>query len=360
MIHPILSNLRSLLWYAFAWGIAGVVFAWLLVETNLAGWAEALLFALPVMPLYGFMLTSAYYVCSSLPLPNRAVVQVVVVFGCASLLSAAAWLGLCLIWFNIIGDLHLTTANVQINQQLSIVLFVGASLLYLVSLFAHDVFIAFKNIRAAERQQAASQLLAQDAELQMLRSQINPHFLFNSLNSISALTSIDASAARSMAIELGSFYRKTLTISARQKISFAEEVELCKHFLAVEKIRFGEKLQTKLELEPASFRAQVPAMFMQPLIENAIKHGICNLSEGGVIHIKSVIENNWLHIAISNPIESEVSAAIGTAIGLKNFKARIHNLYQQKARVSWYKGHDHFYLDMIIPFEPVMDGSRNE
>src|SRR6187551_433505 len=334
MMHPILSNLRSLVWYVFAWG---------LVEADLAAWNSALLFSLPVMPLYGFMLTSAYYLCRSLPLSSRKAARVVAIFGSASLLTAAAWVGLCLLWNRMIGDLEIVNGNVHITQQLSIVLFVGASLLYLVSLLAHDVFIAFENIRVAERRQAASQLLARDAELQMLRSQINPHFLFNSLNSISALTSIDASAARSMAIELGSFYRKTLAISARQQISFAEELELCEHFLAIEKIRFGEKLQTKLELEPASFTAQVPAMFMQPLIENAIKHGICNLSEGGVVHIKSAIENNWLHIAISNPVDPESSFTIGTATGLKNFKARIHSLYQEKARVSWYKAHDNFY-----------------
>lgn len=360
MMHPILSNVRSLLCYVFAWGIAGIAAAWGLVEAQLAAWNSALLFALPAMILYGFMLTSGYYLCRSLPLSNRAAVRVVTLFGSASLLSAAVWLALCLVWNNMLGNLEITRDSVQISQQLSVVIFIGASLLYLVSLLAHDVFIAFENIRAAERRQAASQLLARDAELQMLRSQINPHFLFNSLNSISALTSIDASAARSMAIELGSFYRKTLAISARQQISFAEELELCEHFLAIEKIRFGEKLQTKLELEPTSLTAQVPAMFMQPLIENAIKHGICNLSEGGVVHIKSAIENNWLHIAISNPVDPESSTTIGTATGLKNFKARIHSLYQEKARISWYKAHDNFYLDMIIPFEPVVAGSRDE
>jgi LytS/YehU family sensor histidine kinase len=163
-----------------------------------------------------------------------------------------------------------------------------------------------------------------------------------------------------MAIELGSFYRKTLAISARKHIAFGEEVELCKHFLAIEKIRFGEKLQVDWAIDPATLTAQVPAMFMQPLIENAIKHGICNLSDGGVVQIKGAIENTWLHIAVSNPVDPESPGAIGTATGLKNFKARVHSLYQEKARISWYKAHNNFYLDMIIPFEPVMAGTRNE
>lgn len=359
-MHPILSQPRRLLWYVLAWIIPGVFLAWTLFDAHSVAWNSALLFALPSAHLYGFMLTSSYYVCRSLPIRQRTALRVAAVFGSASLLSSLLWIMLCVIWSSVIDEAAGHNGNVLLDRPLTILLFVAAMLLYLVSLLAHDVFIAFENIRSAERQQVASQLLARDAELQMLRSQINPHFLFNSLNSISALTSIDAAAARNMAIELGNFYRKTLAISARQQITFAEEVELCKYFLAIEKIRFGDKLQVDWAIDPATLTAQVPAMFMQPLLENAIKHGICNLRDGGVVQIKSVIENSWLHIAISNPLDPESPSAIGTATGLKNFKARIHSLYQERARISWYKAHNNFYLDMIIPFEPVMAGSRNE
>lgn len=359
-MHPILSQPRRLLWYVLAWIIPGVFLAWTLFDAHSVAWNSALLFALPATQLYGFILTSAYYVCRSLPFRQRTALRILMVFGSASLLASLVWAGLCVIWSNIVGEISIQTGSVLIDRQLTILLFVVAVLLYLLSLLANDVFIAFENIRIAERDQAASQVLARDAELQMLRSQINPHFLFNSLNSISALTSIDAAAARNMAIELGNFYRKTLAISARQQITFAEEVELCKYFLAIEKIRFGDKLQVDWAIDPATLTAQVPAMFMQPLLENAIKHGICNLRNGGVVQIKSVIETSWLHIAISNPLDPESPSAIGTATGLKNFKARIHSLYQERARISWYKAHNNFYLDMIIPFEPVMAGSRNE
>ncbi|WP_331350847.1 sensor histidine kinase [Cellvibrio sp. UBA7671] len=359
-MHPILSQPRRLLWYVLAWIVPGILLAWTLVAENSVAWSSALFFALPAVHFYGFILTSSYFVCRSLPIRQRTALRVVSVFGCASLLSSLLWILLCVFWSKIIGDATGYPDGVLIDRQLTSLLFVAALLLYLVSLLAHDVFIAFENIRSAERQQIASQLLARDAELQMLRSQINPHFLFNSLNSISALTSINAAAARDMAIELGTFYRKTLAISARQQINLGEEVELCKHFLKIEKIRFGQKLQVSWEIDPAALTAQVPAMFLQPLLENAIKHGICNLSDGGVVQIKSVIENSWLHIAISNPVDPESPSVIGTATGLKNFKARIHSLYQEKSRISWYKAHNNFYLDMIIPFEPVMAGSRND
>lgn len=359
-MHPILSQPRRLFWYVLVWTIPGVLLAWTLVAVHSVTWSGALFFALPAVHLYGFILTSSYYVCRSLPIRQRTALRVVAVFGCASLLSSLLWVILCVFWSQIIGDAVGHSGSALIDRQLIILLFVVALLLYLVSLLAHDVFIAFENIRSAERQQVASQLLARDAELQMLRSQINPHFLFNSLNSISALTSIDANAARDMAIELGGFYRKTLALSEKTQISLGEEVELCQYFLAIEKIRFGEKLHVSWAIDPATLIAQVPAMFMQPLIENAIKHGICNLSEGGVIQIKSALEDCWLHIAISNPVDPASPGTIGTATGLKNFKARIHTLYQERARISWYKAHNNFYLDIIIPFDPLTAGSRND
>lgn len=359
-MHPILSQVRTLFWYVFAWIILGIVLAWTLVEVYAAGWSSALLFALPAAQLFGFILTSTYYVCRFLPFRQRTGLRVLMVFGSASLMSSIVWVSLSLAWSNVIGEMEIHAAPLLIDRQFTILLFIIAILLYLVSLLANDVFIAFENIRSAERQQAANQLLARDAELQMLRSQINPHFLFNSLNSISALTSIDAAAARSMTIELGSFYRKTLAISARQQISLSEEVELCEHFVAIEKIRFGDKLQVNWTVESSASAAQVPAMFLQPLLENAIKHGICNLSDGGTIEIKIFTRDARLHIVIENPVAEELSTTKGTATGLKNVKARMLNLYQEHARVSWQETHNRFSVEIIIPFEPAIAGSANE
>lgn len=365
-MHPILSNVRTLLWYVFAWVILGIVLAWTLIEIYAVDWNSALVFALPAAQLFGFILTSTYYVCRSLPFRQRTGLRVLMVFGSASLMSSIVWVSLSVAWSNVIGEMGIHAAPVLIDRQFTILVFIIAILLYLVSLLANDVFIAFENIRSAERQQAANQLLARDAELQMLRSQINPHFLFNSLNSISALTAIDAAAARSMAIELGSFYRKTLAISARQQISLSEEIELCEHFVAIEKIRFGDKLQVHWTVESSASAAQVPAMFLQPLLENAIKHGICNLSDGGTlndggtIEIKIFTQGARLHIVIENPVAEELSTTKGTATGLKNVKARMLNLYQEHARVSWQEMHNRFSVEIIIPFEPAIAGSANE
>jgi two-component system, LytTR family, sensor histidine kinase AlgZ len=359
-MHPILSTLRSLVLYTATWFFISLLFAWALMATQSTNWIRALCFTTPLMQLYGFILTSGYYLCRSLPLSSRKISHITVVFCSASFISALAWLGICLLWNSFLNDIHLFPYSIDIGTTFSLIIFLIGMLLYLSSLLAYDVLIAFENIRDAERRELSSQLLARDAELQMLRNQINPHFLFNSLNSISALTSFDATAARSMTIELGSFYRKTLSLSTHQKIAFCEELELCEHYLAIEKIRFDEKLHINWSIEPESLAAQVPTLFLQPLLENAVKHGICNLQDGGTIDVKSFVLNERLHILISNPIGVDVQGEASTRIGLKNLEERINNIYPENARLRCKAEHDRFNVELIIPFEKKVAEAQDE
>ncbi len=352
-MHPILSQLRSLLWYLFTWVIGGIALAWILFLSTTASWSAALLFSIPALVAYGFICLSAYYVCRSYPLAGRKLQSMILVFGSASILSASAWTGLCLLFNSLSLYTEINWIGIAMTPQLITSLFCMASLVYLVSLLAHDLLIALDNIRDAELKKTAAQLFARDAELQVLRSQINPHFLFNSLNSISALTAIDPSGARAMVIALSDFFRKSVAITAHSQITLAQELELCEHYLAIEKNRFSDKLQTVLDIEPDSLNAKVPPMFLQPLVENAIKHGICNMLDGGTITIMTSLHETWLYVAISNPVETQASLVSGTATGLRNLKERFENLYGERARVSWQASQNNFRVEIIIPFECV-------
>jgi two-component system, LytTR family, sensor histidine kinase AlgZ len=348
---PLLSQLRTLLWYMFSLTIAGVMFAWILVATHSAQWRGALLFALPGFQLLGFIVASAYYVSRSLPFSQRKFLRVLITYCSSSLLSSLVWLTLCVFWNSLIKSVGVSWAGVDLSLLLLTLLLGVGSVFYLMSLLAHDVLFAFENIREGEHRQAATLLLARDAELHVLRSQINPHFLFNSLNSISALTSLDAAAARAMTIELGSFFRKTLAVSDRKYIALSEEINLCEHFLAIEKIRFGKKLQYNIEIDPVALAAKVPPMLLQPLIENSLKHGICNLIDGGMITMNIATHHTQLCISISNPVDHSSSDAQGTGTGLKNLKARTDNLYGEKAHIHWKTENDIFCVEIITPLE---------
>ncbi|MDO8178371.1 MAG: histidine kinase [Undibacterium sp.] len=348
-MSPVLSNVRQLLWYMLAWLLMGGVIAKLLVASKLAAWANALFFAIPVSITCGFMAASAYYVCRSLPFRQRRFFLACAVFGGTSLISGFFLLSLCQLW-NYLGlSIGESWAGITLSPNLSILILIAGSVFYLCSILAHDVLIAFDNVRTAERREADSQVLARDAELQVLRSQINPHFLFNSLNSISALTTIDAAGARSMTIELANFYRQTLALSEKKLVMLKDEISLCQNFLAIEKIRFGKKLQVTIDIDEAAMACLIPPMVLQPLVENAIKHGIRDLADGGTLLIKSLVRDHWLHISIQNPVDAQPSATSGNGTGLKNLQARFASIYGDKARVSYAKTADNFVVEMALP-----------
>ncbi|MFZ6645462.1 sensor histidine kinase [Undibacterium sp. TJN25] len=352
-MHPILTNPRKLLWYLAAWMLTGLFIALLLVTADLAQWGSALLFALPVAFLYSFVASSAYYVCRSLPMANRRFLFALAAFGGSSLLAGFAWLAICQGWNQLAQGLSTDYAPVPVAQHVAVMLFAAGCGFYLLSILGHDVLIAFDNVRLAERRAAESRVLARDAELQVLRTQINPHFLFNSLNSISALTTMDGPAARSMTIELAQFFRQTLALSEKQVIPLADEVALCRSFLAIEKIRFGKKLGSDIDIADDAQAALIPPMILQPLVENAIKHGIRDLVDGGTVSIRAFARDGWLHLAVSNPVDIEPSTAAGNGTGLRNLQQRFASIYGGRARASWALADGQFTVEMALPLTYV-------
>ena len=355
-MHPIFSDSRRILVYTSAWLLTGILTACLLVAADLTNWTYSLLFSLPLALLCGFLDASAYFVCRSLPVKQRNFSTAVLVFSCAALISGTCWLGLCLGWNKVLMLANEDWHGLHMTAHLSLLFFLAGFALYLLALLAFDVYIAFDSMRDAERREAASRLLARDAELQVLRSQIDPHFLFNSLNSISALTAIDASAARTMTIALADFFRQTLAIAEKEKIHLSDELQLCENFLAVEKIRFGKKLQAEFQISELARLALIPPMILQPLLENAIKHGIRNLPRGGLIKIDIVQREAWLHISVKNPvsantIEDKQYTQQGNGLGLSNLRQRFAALYGEQARVAWQQNENEFVLEMALPFE---------
>jgi len=354
-MHPILADARKLLWYVLAWLLAGVGIAALLRLTEQAEWAGALWFALPISLVWSFVALSSYYVCRSLPYAQRRWPVAFGLFGGASLLSALAWLGLGEAW-DCVGMLFgRGKPFVAMTSPGWVMYFAAGFALYLLSLLAHDVLVAFESVQAAARREAESRVLARDAELQMLRTQINPHFLFNSLNSISALTGFDPAAAREMTVDLAQFFRRTLALAERERITLGEEVVLCEHFLAIEKRRFGAKLGVQMRIGAQAADCLLPPMTLQPLLENAIKHGIRQVDGGGTIAVDALVRDGWLHIAVVNPVARDDVPASGHGVGLKNIRERLAVLYGPRARIAWQRNETQFAIEINLPAdkEPV-------
>ena len=349
---PITSSARRLLAYGVLWLTAGVALAAALVNAALAPWPAALVFAVPMAVCLGSVAASAYYVCRSVVLTQRSGWQTALVFGSASLLSGGLWVGLCWGWNTLGASLAADGVLVVMPHSLLGVLLLLGSALYLISLLIHDIWLAADQLRAAQAREAQSRLLARDAQLQVLRTQINPHFLFNSLNSISALTSQNAAAARAMTLELAAFFRQTLALAEKDRIALAQEITLCEHFLAVEQIRFGDRLQTHIEVSDAAAQVLIPPMLLQPCIENAVKHGVRHLPEGGCITLRAFVQGPWLYVTIDNPIDPDMPTDAGTGTGLVNIKQRLATVYGAQARMGWTQQAAHFSLEIVLPIQP--------
>ncbi|MEI8324321.1 MAG: histidine kinase [Betaproteobacteria bacterium] len=356
---PVTSHVRSLTAYLTAWLLVGAGMATFLVSTHHASGAAALAFSVPVCVVYGFVAASAYYVCRTLPLADRHGARTVMLFGAASLSSGILWTLLCHAW-NSLGyalalfadfDPGANNQLLEISPEMSLMLVLLGSAAYLISLLLHDGLMAADRLQRAQTREAESRVQARDAELQVLRAQINPHFLFNSLNSISALTSIDAAAARRMTLELAAFFRQTLALSERESISLADEVSLCGHFLAIEKIRFEDRLATRIEVSAAAAGVLIPPMLLQPCVENAVKHGIRNLADGGCISLRAWVRGHWLYVVIENPLDSDCPPGDGTGTGLNNIRRRLQTRYGDQARVSWSRVLDQFSVEIVIPID---------
>src|SRR5262249_38132087 len=149
------------------------------------------------------------------------------------------------------------------------------------------VLLAFEAAREAERREARQSLLAREAQLRALKSQGQPHFLFNCLNSISALASSDPARARGMCVPLAAFPPHSLAVGEKASIPVVEEMSLAKNYLEVERIRFGRKLSVEEEIDPSGKDCHVPPLLLQPLVENAVVHGISTLDEGGAVRLEA-------------------------------------------------------------------------
>jgi hypothetical protein len=193
-----------------------------------------------------------------------------------------------------------------------------------------------------------AQLLAQQAQLQMLRYQINPHFLFNSLNSIQALIYKNQELADKVLTELSDFLRYSLSYEFRTIISFQEELEIVKKYLNIEKIRFGDKIKTDLQISEEAKSFPVISFILQPVVENAFKHGIKTSLIPLMFEINAVVNKNMLTLKISNSGSWIKNKTKGT--GIENIKKRLKSAYGDKYKFEIQKNENSVMVNMDIPY----------
>jgi LytS/YehU family sensor histidine kinase len=194
--------------------------------------------------------------------------------------------------------------------------------------------LAAEQSRAAEARAAEARTLAREAELQALRLQIHPHFLFNSLHSIAALASVDGARAREMCIRLSDFLRISLGLGSRPAIPLGEELDLARNYLELEQVRFSDRLRVEIEIEAGCENCAVPALLLQPLVENAVKHGIAGLVEGGTIRLEARRDAGGVVVTVTNPFDPEAPPPERLGFGLAQVRRRLEARYGPQARLD--------------------------
>ena len=348
-MHPILTQRGRLLLYLVAWSPIAALLAALLVFAGNLSWAEALALAAPLILIYSFLCLSAWYLCRTFPLQDTNFLKLLGVFTPAALLSGSLWTAIGWMWAMMLSSIPLF-ARITDRYAVQSPLFLGTgTLLFFLAVLVHYLMATFEKAREAEKQSLELKVLAREAELKALKAQIDPHFLFNSLNSISALTTTNPAGAREMCQLLADFFRKSLRLGHETMITLREEMSLVTNFLAIEKIRLGSRLNVEMRVEEICQRCLVPPLLLQPLVENSVRHGISQLLEGGTIRIQAEIAGGCLIVTVENPYEETGSKSRTKGIGLQNTRGRLASQFGSDARMEVERMHSCFRVRTILP-----------
>jgi len=348
-VHPLLAEWRRLGAYLGAWGLVGTLIAAQLVVAAPFGWLEALTFAVPLALLLGFVGLGTFWVCRAAPLTLAELPRSLGTQLLAAVLSAALWLAAGRGWAIALERLDVFPGIVARQAQSAPLLLGLGTALFLLTAALHYLIGAFAASQEAAERALEFEIASREAELRALRAQIHPHFLFNSLNSINALIAARPEEARRLCVRLGDFLRRSLTLGSRDAIPLAEELDLAVQLLEIEKVRFGARLGHDLRGDDAARACAVPPLVLQPLVENAITHGIAQLLEGGMVRITATKDGPELLIAVENPRDPESPGRKGAGIGLQNVKRRLAALHGPAAEVKVVPTDATFRVELRLP-----------
>jgi two-component system, LytTR family, sensor kinase len=348
MGHPILSNLKNLLYYCGIWLLI-LVLSTLLTVSNSGislqlAFIECLIYdgSYAVLGI-GLWYNIRYKNFEEIKPFNRIINHIL-----EALVISFLWTSIC--YFFIISVIYgndITHREIAYNG-LPITFVFGIVFFALITLFYYLV-LSYRNLQDKIKNETELQSLIQEAELSLLKSQINPHFLFNSLNSISSLTISNPAKAREMIIKLSDFLRHSIGHKEQQLTTLSEEIKLIKVYLEIEKIRFGERLQFDIQIDEQCAQFQIPVMLFQPLFENAVKHGVYESIEPITIHFNCVPLSKGLLVKISNNFDAEAPPRKGNKMGIKNVENRLKLIYHSDNLMKVNRFENTFEVELFIP-----------
>ncbi len=351
-MHPVLARWQTLWLHLVAWALAGVglgALAHAVLETT---WPASLVFG-PVMGLIGGPLwLSAWYVARAAPIESSTIWRIAISGLLSALVTAALWASAGGLWWSALGELGV---DVQSRPGLFALLYGVGALAYLLALTVYYALHGVETSVAAGRRALEMEVAQRDAELRALRAQLDPHFLFNSLNSVAGLIPSDPERARDMCQRLADFFRDSLRLGATARITLAREIGLAEQYLRIEQVRFGARLSVRTAIAPDTADLLVPPLLLQPLVENAVRHGIAACLEPGEVGIATRRAGDRVVVAVTNPREAGQTRA-GTGFGLEIVRRRLRAAYGEAGVLALDRQPGGFRATIVLPVSPAGEG----
>ena len=341
-MHPIAADRRRLTVYLLAWLILATLLAFSIGRPETGGFPAALRLAVPPVMFYAFVCLAAWYPVRAMPFRASRLWQLFLTHASAALFLGGVFLALFKSSAEVLGDPEAIAGRAA-------VIAVTGSLLYLLAVAFHYLLVFSEEAHRVERREMEVKMLAREAELKTLRSQLDPHFLFNSLNSISSLCGSNPQSARTLTTLLADYLRRTLRVGDADSITLSEELELALGYLAIERTRFGARLEIEQSVDEDVRAVRLPPLLLQPLVENAVTHGIAHLVEGGTIRITARREGGCLVVAVENPVDAEGRRRPGEGIGIPNTRRRLEAFYGRAAAINAIEKPLRYRVEIRVP-----------
>ncbi|MCW0482624.1 sensor histidine kinase [Gaoshiqia sediminis] len=344
MKHPFFNNRILILYYGLFWLVMGLGNSLLQAFWNNMGMEASLLESVHLFLLYPILGASIWYLIRYNGLNENDWLWNVMFHLVAASILNAIWLYMGFIAVGMVNEIYLDNFYKALPSNIlaGYLMYAG----YVVFFYALGYYDSLKE---KIKREAELKSLVRDAELNALKSQINPHFLFNSLNSISSLTISNPQKAQEMVINLSAFMRYSLQHNRDETVSLLEELENIKLYLGIEKVRFGKKLLPVFEVEEACLQARIPNMILQPLFENAIKYGVYEATSPVSIRVSCRPEQAYFHLTIENDYDPESVKNKGEGIGLRNIRQRLELIYGNPNLIRVTDDRTSYKVELMLP-----------
>ncbi len=307
------------------------------------GVAPALVSGILLSLFYAFICRSSSYMCASLSLSKTRIPRLALIFVSSSLAAAGIWvlaaMGLGML---------VPSWSRGLESKFDLLFGLGVAFYLFAVAFNYTVLAVYK-ARRAELEAEKSRTLAREAQLRALRAQVDPHFLFNSLNSIASLSLSNPGGSREMCLQLAAFLRSTQKLGPLATISLEQELQLVRQYLAIEEQRFADRMQVHLHVPRECQDRRLPPLLLQPLVENAVKHGVSTLNKDAWIRLEARCDSQMLYVSMSNRYDPLAPRAKGTGRGSSLVLDRLRASYGPKASMRLETLGDTWRVELEIP-----------